>query len=134
MNFFDYGKTGLMAEGVSVTQIAREVGTPLYIYSQKTLQRHFSAFANAFATVPHLICYSVKANSNLAVLRTFSDQGSGFDIVSGGELYRVIKAGADASKIVFFRGRQDRRRDRVCDKEADTDVQCRESAGAARDK
>jgi diaminopimelate decarboxylase len=101
MNFFDYGKSGLMAEGVSVAQIAREVGTPLYIYSQKTLQRHFSAFATAFAPVPHLICYSVKANSNLAVLRTFSDQGSGFDIVSGGELYRVIKAGADASKIVF---------------------------------
>ncbi len=101
MDFFNYKKNGLAAEGVGVARIAKEVGTPVYIYSRKTLVRHYDAFESAFTTVPHLICYSVKANSNLAVLKTFSDKGSGFDIVSGGELFRAVKAGADVKKIVF---------------------------------
>ncbi|MEK7689168.1 MAG: diaminopimelate decarboxylase, partial [Deltaproteobacteria bacterium] len=89
------------AEAVAVEKIAREVGTPCYIYSHKTLIRHYTAFDEAFKSVPHLICYSVKANSNIAVLNTFVKQGSGVDIVSGGELYRALKAGANPKKIVY---------------------------------
>ena len=101
MHFFKYRGKSFYAESVAIEKIAKECGTPVYIYSQKTLKRHFNAYDKAFAGAPHLICYSVKANSNLAVLKTFVDEGSGFDIVSGGELYRALKAGADASKIVY---------------------------------
>ena len=101
MHFFDYKGKNFYAEGVSVERIVKEVGTPVYIYSKKTLTRHFQAYDQAFAAVPHLICYSIKANSNLAVLKTFAQEGSGFDIVSGGELFRAKKAGADTRKIVF---------------------------------
>ncbi|MCK5235852.1 MAG: diaminopimelate decarboxylase, partial [Deltaproteobacteria bacterium] len=104
MHYFDYkggAKKRLYAEGVSVKRIAKEVGTPVFIYSHKTLTRHFNAFDTAFADAPHLICFSVKANSNLAVLKTFSTLGGGFDIVSGGELFRVVKAGGDMKKVVF---------------------------------
>lgn len=91
----------MFAEGVPLKRIAREVGTPAYVYSLATLKRHFRVFDEAFAAVPHIICFSVKANSNIAVLRAFARQGSGFDIVSGGELFRALKAGADPRKIVF---------------------------------
>lgn len=101
MYFFDYRGKNFYAEGVSVDRIVKEVGTPVYIYSKKTLERHYDAYDKAFAAAPHLICYSIKANSNLAVLKTFADAGSGFDIVSGGELFRAKKAGADTKKIVF---------------------------------
>lgn len=101
MHFFKYRGKNFYAESVAVEKIADECGTPVYIYSAKTLKRHYKAYDKAFAKLPHLICYSVKANSNLAVLKTFVDEGSGFDIVSGGELYRALKAGADASKIVY---------------------------------
>jgi diaminopimelate decarboxylase len=101
MHFFTYKKNKLYAEGVAVEKIAKEVGTPCYIYSHKTLTRHYTAFDEAFKAVPHLICYSVKANSNIAVLNTFIKQGSGVDIVSGGELFRSLKAGADPKKIVY---------------------------------
>lgn len=101
MHFFSYRGRHFHAEGVNVKKIAEEVGTPVYIYSQKTLKRHFKAFDGAFRKVPHLVCYSVKANSNLAVLKTFAEAGSGFDIVSGGELFRAMKAGADPGKVVF---------------------------------
>lgn len=101
MHFFDYKGKKFYAEGVSVEKIAKECGTPVYIYSHKTLVRHYRAFTEAFSAVPHLICYSVKANSNISVLKTFSDEGSGFDIVSGGELFRALKAGARPGKIVF---------------------------------
>lgn len=101
MHFFDYKGKKFYAEGVSVEKIAGECGTPVYIYSHKTLVRHYRAFTEAFSAVPHLICYSVKANSNISVLKTFSDEGSGFDIVSGGELFRALKAGARPEKIVF---------------------------------
>ena len=89
------------AEGVPVERIAKAVGTPCFIYSHKTLVRHYHAFASAFEKSPHIICYSVKANSNLSVLSTFAKEGSGFDIVSGGELYRALKAGAEPGRIVF---------------------------------
>ncbi|MFQ5441416.1 MAG: diaminopimelate decarboxylase [Thermodesulfobacteriota bacterium] len=101
MHFFRYRGKFLYAEGVRVDKIASAVGTPVFIYSDKTLKRHYRAFDSAFKKVPHLICYSVKANSNLSVIKTFVDEGSGFDIVSGGELYRALKAGADPGRIVF---------------------------------
>jgi len=101
MNFFQYQGSELRAERVSLAKIAEEVGTPCYVYSLATLRRHYRVFDEAFATAPHVVCYSVKANSNLAVLAAFAKEGSGFDIVSGGELYRALAAGADPRKIVF---------------------------------
>ena len=101
MHFFDYRGRSFYAEGVPVEKIIKEVGTPVYIYSQKTLRRHYNVYDEAFAGVPHLICYSIKANSNISILKTFAEEGSGFDIVSGGELFRALKAGADPGKIVF---------------------------------
>src|ERR671910_3224649 len=101
MNHFEYRNGEMYAEGVAVKRIAREVGTPAYIYSLATLKRHYQVFDRAFAKVPHIVCFSVKANSNLALLRTFAKEGSGFDIVSGGELFRALKAGGDPKKIVF---------------------------------
>ena len=101
MDYFNYRGRNLYAEGVPVSRIARETGTPVYIYSLKTLKRHYNAYTDAFREADSLICYSVKANSNLSVLKTFADEGSGFDIVSAGELFRALKAGADPSKIVF---------------------------------
>ncbi|MEE9568871.1 MAG: diaminopimelate decarboxylase, partial [Candidatus Binatia bacterium] len=92
MDFFEYRNGELFAEGVPVRRIAREVGTPTYVYSLATLRRHYRVFDQAFMQLPHLICFSVKSNSNLAVLQVFSREGGGFDIVSGGELYRVLKA------------------------------------------
>jgi diaminopimelate decarboxylase len=101
MNHFEYRAGEMFAENVPLKRIAREVGTPAYVYSLATLKRHFQVFDQAFAQVPHIVCFSVKANSNLALLRAFAKQGSGFDIVSGGELFRALKAGGDPKKIVF---------------------------------
>lgn len=101
MNHFEYRNGEMFAEEVPLRRIAREVGTPAYIYSLATLKRHFQVFDQAFAKVPHIVCFSVKANSNIALLRAFAKQGSGFDIVSGGELFRALKAGGDPKKIVF---------------------------------
>jgi len=101
LDFFSYRKNKLYAEGVSVERMADELGTPLYIYSEKTLKRHFKVFDSAFKKADHLVCYSVKANSNIAVIKTFVDEGGGLDIVSGGELYRALKAGANPARIVF---------------------------------
>src|SRR5437867_11865621 len=101
MHHFQYRQGELCAEDVPVARIVEQVGTPCYVYSLATLRRHYRVFDEAFAAVPHLVCFSVKANSNLTVLNTFARQGSGFDIVSGGELFRALKAGADPAKIVF---------------------------------
>jgi diaminopimelate decarboxylase len=101
VNHFQYQAGELRAEDVPLEKIAAEVGTPCYVYSSATLRRHYRVFDEAFASVPHLVCYSVKANSNLAVLRVFAREGCGFDIVSGGELYRARRAGADPRRIVF---------------------------------
>ena len=101
MHHFQHRNGELHAEGVPLREIATRAGTPCYVYSLATLRRHYKVFDDAFASVPHLICFSVKANSNLAVLRTFAREGSGFDIVSGGELFRVLRAGGDPAKIVF---------------------------------
>ena len=101
MDHFEYRNGQLFAENVAVAEIARTHGTPCYVYSRATLERHWHAFNDAFGAQPHLVCYAVKANSNLAILNLFARLGSGFDIVSGGELERVIRAGGDPSKVVF---------------------------------
>jgi diaminopimelate decarboxylase len=101
MHFFKYKNHQLQCEGISIQQIAEKVGTPFYLYSYHTLVRHFTVFDDAFKGIPHLVCYSAKSNSNLALLRLFVNLGGGVDIVSGGELYRSVKAGADPGKIVF---------------------------------
>ena len=101
MNHFEYRNGEMFAEQVPLKRIAQEVGTPAYVYSLATLKRHFKVFDQAFAKARHIVCFSVKANSNLALLRAFAKEGSGFDIVSEGELFRALKVGADPKKIVF---------------------------------
>lgn len=101
MHYFNYIKNEMYCEDVPVGKLVEEFGTPLYVYSAKTLLRHYKAFDESFKDHKHIICYSVKANSNIAILNLFAKEGSGFDIVSGGELFRAIKAGADPKKIVF---------------------------------
>ena len=101
MDFFTYKDEQLFAEDVPVADIAKEHGTPVYVYSRATIERHWHAFNNAVAKHDHLICYAVKANSNLGVLSVLAKLGSGFDIVSKGELCRVIEAGGDPKKVVF---------------------------------
>lgn len=101
MHHFQYKGNELYAEEVAVREIAEKVGTPVYIYSHATLERHYRAMDEAFAAVPHTICYSMKANSNLAVLKAFFNLGGGVDIVSGGELYRALAAGVEPQKVVY---------------------------------
>ena len=101
MDFFQYKNEQLYVEDLPVKQLAEEFGTPLYIYSRATLERHWHAFDSALVDHPHLICYAVKANSNIGILNIMAKLGSGFDIVSQGELERVLAAGGEASKVVF---------------------------------
>jgi diaminopimelate decarboxylase len=101
MNHFKYRDNALHCEDVPVMEIAARIGTPFYLYSHATLKRHFQAFSEAFEGVDKLICYSAKANTNLAVLKLFADLGCGLDIVSGGELYRGLKAGFSPERIVY---------------------------------
>ncbi|WP_462169395.1 diaminopimelate decarboxylase [Pseudoalteromonas lipolytica] len=101
MDFFNYNNNQLFAEDIAVKELADQYGTPCYIYSRKTFERHYLAFAEAAKSHKSLVCYAVKANSNIAVLNILARLGSGFDIVSKGELARVIAAGGDASKVVF---------------------------------
>jgi diaminopimelate decarboxylase len=101
MDHFSYQNGSLHAEDVPLADIATQFGTPCYVYSRATLERHWQVFDAALGTHPHLICYAVKANSSLAVLQVLARLGSGFDIVSAGELERVLRAGGDPAKIVF---------------------------------
>ena len=101
MDFFQYKNEQLYVEDLPVKQLAEEFGTPLYIYSRATLERHWHAFDSALGDHPHLICYAVKANSNIGILNVMAKLGSGFDIVSQGELERVLEAGGEASKVFF---------------------------------
>lgn len=101
MNHFEYKNQQLFAEDVAIADIISEHDTPAYIYSRATLERHWHAFDNAFGSHPHLICFAVKSNSNIALLNVMAKLGSGFDIVSQGELERVLAAGGEASKVVF---------------------------------
>jgi diaminopimelate decarboxylase len=101
MRDFDYRGGELFAEDVPLASIADTHGTPVYVYSRATLERNFKAYSQALRGIPHLVCFAVKSNSNLAVLNILARLGSGFDIVSGGELARVIAAGGDPGKVVF---------------------------------
>lgn len=101
MDSFQYQRGKLYAEGVPVARLARRVGTPVYVYSRATLLDHYRKVDQAFADVPHVVCYSVKANSCLAVLAVLRDAGAGFDVVSGGELYRVQKVRAPLDRVVY---------------------------------
>src|ERR1700679_1729910 len=101
MHGFAYGQHALYCEGVALAEIAARVGTPCYVYSAATILGNFRAYDQSFEDMPHSVCYAVKANGNLAVLRLLAQAGAGFDIVSGGELFRVLKAGGDAEKVVF---------------------------------
>ncbi len=101
MHHFQYQNMALYCEDVPVSEIARDVGTPFYLYSHATLRQHFKAFDGAFQGIEHLTCFSMKSNSSLAILRLFAQQGGGVDIVSGGELYRALKAGVNPQKIVY---------------------------------
>ena len=101
MDHFEYKNGELYCEDVAITELAEQYGTPLFVYSRATLERHWHAFDSALAGHDHLVCYAVKANSNLAVLNLLARLGSGFDIVSGGELQRVLQAGGKPAGIVF---------------------------------
>lgn len=101
MHNFQYHQGELYCEDVPLSRIAKEVGTPCYVYSHATLLRHFRAYDSAFQNIPHIVAFAMKANSNLAILRLLAREGSGVDIVSGGELYRARQAGVPTSKIVF---------------------------------
>ena len=101
MHYFEYRNDELFAEDVPMRELARRFGTPFYVYSARTLRRHFRVFDEAFAGTDHLICYAMKALSNLSILKLFASMGAGFDIVSVGEMMRCLRAGADPRKIVF---------------------------------
>lgn len=101
MHLFKYKNGELYAEDVPVRKLASEFGTPLYIYSYKTLLNNFNAYREAFNSFPHIICFALKANSNVAIIRLFAKNGGGADVVSGGELFRALKAGIPAKKIVY---------------------------------
>ncbi len=101
MNHFEYRDGRLFAEEVPVADIVRRWGTPTYVYSAATFRRHFEAFDSAFSGLPHMVCYSVKANSNIHVLKLLGEMGAGVDIVSGGELYRALQAGIPGERIVY---------------------------------
>jgi len=101
MHYFNFKNNDLYCEDTSLRSLAEKWGTPLYLYSHRTLCRHFEVFDSAFEGYPHLVCFSVKANSNLALLKIFITQGGGADVVSGGELFRVLKAGIDPKKVVY---------------------------------
>ena len=101
MHHFEYRDDTLYCEDIAVPRIARAVGTPFYLYSHATLERHFKAFDSGFAGFPHLTCFAVKACSNISILRLFGHLGGGADIVSGGELFRCLKAGIDPARIIY---------------------------------
>ncbi len=101
MHHFTYRDQTLYAEDLSIEELAKTYGTPLYLYSTAVLRKHFNAFAGSFSGMPHLVCYSVKANSNTHILRLLGELGAGMDIVSGGELHRALKAGIPGSRIVY---------------------------------
>ncbi|HOJ70629.1 MAG TPA: diaminopimelate decarboxylase [Syntrophorhabdaceae bacterium] len=101
MNFFHYKDNELYCEDLSVAEIVKKTGTPVYIYSYKTLKRHFEVFDGAFKGLPHIVCYSCKANSNISIIAVFGRLGGGADIVSGGELFRASMAGIPPERIVY---------------------------------
>src|SRR5579883_2317695 len=101
MDFFSYRDHTLYCEDIPAAELAATYGTPLYVYSQKTLLHHLHEIQTAFAPAAPLICYSIKTNGNLSLCRLMQEHGAGFDVTSGGELYRALKAGGTGPKIVF---------------------------------
>src|ERR1700742_2313970 len=101
MHSFGYRHGTLYCEDVDLIRVAEQLGTPPYVYSAETILDHYARLDAALAPLDHLICYAVKANSNRAILKLLADAGAGFDIVSGGELYRVLAAGGDSAKCTF---------------------------------
>ena len=134
MHDFVYKNGELCCEGVPVRTIAQRIGTPFYLYSSNTLVNHIRAFESAFAGGQHIICFALKSNSNSAVLRLLGKEGAGADIVSGGELFRALRAGMTAEENRLRRGRQTKGRDRVCSQSRDSDVQCGIRRGTAGDR
>ena len=130
MNHFQRRLGALHAEKIPLDRLARAYGTPLYVYSAATLRRHWKVLDRSLSGVRHLVCYAAKANANLAILDLLARMGAGFDIVSGGELYRVLKAGGDPRKVVFSGVGQDRRGDRLRPLAGGEVPQRRERAGA----
>ena len=108
MDHFHHRSGRLHAEDVDVAAIAEELGTPTFVYSAATLTAHYQRFQDAFAPIDPLICFAVKSNANLSVLRLLGELGSGMDVVSGGELHRALEAGIPAERCVYRRGGQDR--------------------------
>src|ERR1019366_962990 len=98
---FSYSQNDLYCEQVALADLAHRTGTPAYVYSSQTILSNYRAYDEAFGDLPHTVCYSVKANSSLAVLSLMARAGAGFDIVSGGELFRVLQAGGDPSRVIF---------------------------------
>jgi len=98
---FQYRQGSLYCEGVALADIAKDAGTPCYVYSSGAILERYRAYDEALGELPHQVCYAVKANSNLGLLALLARAGAGFDIVSGGELFRVLRAGGDPSKVVF---------------------------------
>ena len=101
MDYFNYKNNQLFCEEVALSDLAEKYGTPAYVYSKKTLVRHLSAYSNSFEKLNNMICFSVKSLGNIGILNLLNSEGAGFDIVSGGELFRALKAGADPKKIIF---------------------------------
>src|SRR6188768_798433 len=101
MKPLQYENGTLFCDGVALADVAARAGTPSYVYSAATILDNYRAYTSAFGDAHHTVCYAVKANSNLSVLRLLAQEGAGFDIVSAGELYRVMKAGGDPTKVVF---------------------------------
>ena len=101
MDHFHYKENELFAEEVALNDVAEKYGTPTFVYSKATLERHAKAYINSFKSMDGLVCFSVKALSNISILKTLKNSGCGFDIVSGGELHRALLAGADPKKIIF---------------------------------
>src|SRR3954466_4897207 len=101
---FTYSGRQLRCDAVAIEKLANKFGTPLYLYSGSTIRSRFQTFDSAFATIPHTVCYSVKANSNLSILKLLARLGSGFDIVSGGELERIMRVEKTAAARVVFSG------------------------------
>ncbi len=130
MHHFDYRNGVLHAEAVDLVELAEAVGTPFYCYSTATLERHYRVFAGAFADVPALVCYAMKANSNQAVIETLATLGAGADVVSDGELKRARAAGIPPDKIMFSGDRQDRARARARGRRGHSLRQRRIRAGA----
>ena len=129
MHFFRYRDGRLHCEDVDLARVANEFGTPTYVYSAGTILDHYSRLDAALAPVDHLICYAVKANSNRAILKLLADAGAGFDIVSGGELFRVLAAGGDPAQVHIRGSRQIERRNRIRARTRRLQLQRRERSG-----